>query len=148
MWSNHLLNLLLNVGDATNDRVAPDLLPCCFSHQLDSSTILPPPPLVQSLLAGVLVYCGRGCGKLVRLDNHDRHSAGHCQGYYHQQVDSPSKMTLRDVLVKSAALPATPAWVKVAGYLVRWMLDSAPEKQIAKVPTCGQIHLIFESLTT
>ena len=54
-----------------------------------SSTIRPPPPLVQSLLA---VYCGRGCGKLVRLDNYDRHTAGNCQGYYHHQEDLPSKM--------------------------------------------------------
>ena len=29
-----------------------------------------------------------------------RHTAANCHGYYHHQVDSPLKMTLRDVLKK------------------------------------------------
>ena len=74
--------------------------PCCHSHLLDRQSIRPPPPLVLSLLAGVLVYCGKGCGKLVRYDSYDKHVAGNCQGHYHHQVDSPSKMTLRDVLAR------------------------------------------------
>ena len=111
--------------------------PWCFSHQLDCSNISPPPPLVVSLLAGVLVYCGRGCGKLVRLDKYDRHTAGNCQGYYH---DSPSKMTLRDVLTKPVTQPATPAEVRVVGHLVRQMLGSDPGNQVVRVPTRGQVR--------
>ena len=113
--------------------------PCCYSHRLDITSIRPPPLLVLSLLAGVLVYCERGCGKLVRLDNHDRHTAGSCHGH---QVDSPSKMTLRDVLEKPVTVPATPAEVKVAGHLVRRMLDGDPQNQLVRVPTRGQVRCL------
>ena len=59
--------------------------PCCHSHLLDRQSIRPPPPLILSLLAGVLVYCGKGCGKLVRCDSYDKHVEGNCQGHYHHQ---------------------------------------------------------------
>ena len=104
--------------------------PCCYSNRLDITAIRAPPPLVLSLLAAVLVYCERGCGKLVRLDNHDRHTAGNC---HHHQVDSPSKLTLRDVFAKPVTLPATPAEMKVAGHLVRRMLGGNPQKQLVRV---------------
>ena len=75
----------------------------------------------------------------MRLDNHDRHTAGNCHGYYHDQVDSPSKMTLREILEKPVTLPATPAEVKIAGQLVRRMLDGDPQNQLVRVPTRGQV---------
>ena len=116
--------------------------PCCHSHLLDKHSIRPPPPLVLSLLAGVLVNCGRGCGKLVRVDNYDKHIAGNCQGYYHHQVDSPSKMTLHDVLAKPVTVPATPAEIRVAGHLMKRMLDSDPDEHIVRVPTRGQVSMM------
>ena len=66
-------------------------------------------------------------------------TAGNCQGYYHHQVDSPSKMTLRDVLAKPVTQPATPAEVRAAGHLVRRILDRAPKEQVVRVPTRGQV---------
>lgn len=115
--------------------------PCCHSHLLDRQSIHPPPPLVLSLLAGVLVYCGKGCGKLVRYDSYDKHVAGNCQGHYHHQVDSPSKMTLRDVLARPVTVPATPAEIRVAGHLMRRMLDSDPNEQVVRIPTRGQVSI-------
>ena len=115
--------------------------PCCYSHLLDRQSIRPPPPLVLSLLAGVLVYCGKGCGKLVRHDSYDKHVAGNCQGHYHHQVDSPSKMTLQDVLARPVTVPATPAEIRVAGHLMRRMLDSDPNEQVVRVPTRGQVSI-------
>lgn len=48
----------------------------------------------------------------MHLGNYDRHTTGNCQG---NQVDSPSKMTLRDVLAKPVTQSATSAEVRAAG---------------------------------
>ena len=120
--------------------------PCCYNHHLDSSAIRPPPPLVLSLLSGVIVYCGMKCGKQVRLDHYDRHLAGNCQGHYIPSVNSPSKMTLKDVLAKPATLPATPAEVRAAEHLVRCILEErSPEEKVVRVPTRGQVSQIHDS---
>ena len=51
-------------------------------------------------------------------------------------------MTLRDVLAKPVTVPATPAEVRVAGHLVRWILDSGPNEQVVRVPTRGQVSMM------
>ena len=121
--------------------------PCCNTHKLESSAIRPPPPLVLSLLAGVLVHCGRECGKLVRLDHHDRHTAGNCHGYYHHHVNSPSKITLSDVLAKPVTLPATQRRSELQGILFDGCLTVI---QVVRVPTRGQVcwnsHVLISSL--
>ena len=75
----------------------------------------------------------------MRLDNYGKHVAGNCQGHYHHQVNSPSKMTLRDVLAKPVTVPATPAEIKVAGHLMRRMLDSDPNEQVEFPPVARSI---------
>ena len=52
-------------------------------------------------------------------------------------------MTLSDVLAKLITTPATPAEVRVAGHLVRRMLDCETGEQIVRVPTRSQVSLIF-----
>lgn len=97
----------------------PISCPCCYNHQLDSTTIHPPPPIVTSLLSALLVTCSMGCGNLVRADQYTKHLESKCMGHYHLQVNSPSRMTLRDVLSKPTQVPPTPAEKKVTKHRSR-----------------------------
>ena len=63
--------------------------PCCYI-KLDSEHVGPPPSLVLSLIEGLLVYCVRGCGKIVRVSNYQDHLKGSCRTHFHQNVNSPS----------------------------------------------------------
>ena len=93
--------------------------PCCCGHPLNSSTIYPPSPLIAYLVEDLLINCNRHCKNIVRAVQYRDHLAANCQGYYHQLVDSPSKMTIKVVLAKPTTSPATPAEIRAAGHLVR-----------------------------
>ncbi len=114
--------------------------PACYV-QLDCDHIRPPPPLVLSLVEGVLVYCVRGCGKIVKLGQYQQHLKGACQSHYHQLANSPSKVTISEVLARPSTSPATPAEVKVAEHLVRKIMDqsSGDAKGVFKIPRRGQV---------
>ena len=113
--------------------------PCCYDHHLEMTTICPPPPVVISLLSSLLVICSKGCGRLVRADHYTKHLDSKCVGYYHLEVNSPSKITLQDFLSKPTRTPPTPAEKKVAGHLVRRLLHDG-QQQVLKVPTHGQVR--------
>ncbi len=57
------------------------------------------------------------------VKNYGMHLAGHCKGYF-EDANSPSKVTLRDVLSKPSTSPATLAEVKATHQLVRRALMS------------------------
>ena len=118
--------------------------PCCY-FQLDSAHIRPPPPLVLSLVEGVLVQCVRGCGIIVKLGQYQLHLNGACQSHYHQLANSPSKVTISEVLSKPSTSPATPAEVKVAEHLVRKIMDqsSGDAKGVFKIPRRGQVSKLI-----
>ncbi len=116
--------------------------PSCYDQRLDSTHISAPPDMVVSLLQGLLVHCKRLCGKIVRVENYHKHLQGQCSSHYHLSVDSPSKLTIGEVLSRPSASPATPAEVKVAGHLVRKLMDhgsSSSSEGVVKVQTCGQV---------
>ena len=125
-----------------NSSISPLSCPCCYNHQLNCSTIHSPPTVVMSLLSSLLVNCGKECQKTVRADLYRKHLNSKCQGHYHLAVNSPSKMTLRDVLEKPAKLPPTPAETRVAEHLFRRLLDSSDE-QVIRVPTSGQVGMMY-----
>jgi hypothetical protein len=112
--------------------------PCCYDS-LGSKHIRSPPPLVVTLLEGLLLYCVRGCGKIVRVGQYGEHLKGACHSHYHQLVDSPSKATLCDVLSRPSTSPATPAEVRVAGHLVRKILDQGDAKGVFNIPRRGKV---------
>ncbi len=116
--------------------------PSCYDQRLDSTHISAPPDMVVSLLQGLLVHCKRRCGKIVRVENYHKHLQGQCSSHYHLSVDSPSKLTIGEVLSRPSASPATPAEVKVAGHLVRKLMDhgsSSSSEGVVKVQTRGQV---------
>ena len=120
----------------------PISCPCCYDHQLDSTTIHPPPPMVTSLLSGLLVTCIKNCGRLVRAGQYTKHLDSKCTEYFHIQVNSPSRMTLRDVLSKPAAVPPTPA-EKVANHLVKGLLNDNLEQVIRVASSRGQVSRVL-----
>ena len=80
--------------------------PCCTDHTLSSSTV-PPLPLLMSLLNDLLLSCVRKCGNLVKLKHYEDHLNGNCSSHY-EVMNSPTKVTLRDVLCKPSTTPASP----------------------------------------
>ena len=117
--------------------------PCCYGHPLNSSTIYPPSPLIASLVDVPLINCNRHCKKIVLAAQYRDHLAANCQGHYHQLVDSPSKMTIKDVLAKPTTSPAIPAEIRAAGHLVRRIMEqnsgSTENQAVVKVQTRGQV---------
>lgn len=113
--------------------------PCCYSDPLNSSTIQAPSSLLGSLLGSLLVNCTKGCGKHVKVMDYQRHLDGKCKSHY--IVDSPSNITLQEVLSKPATSPATPVEKKAAEHLMRRLIDqsSSTESGEVKVPTRGQV---------
>ncbi len=94
--------------------------PCCYDT-LSSSAISSPSALLHSLLNDVLVKCIRKCGKTVKVQHYQHHLAGNCRSHY-EDLNSPSKVTLRDVLDKPYTSPATTTEMKATSHLVRRLL--------------------------
>ena len=109
--------------------------PCCYNTtQLDTTHIMPPPPLVMSVLEGILIYCGTGCGKVVRLGEYKDHLNEKCKTHY--CIDSP---TIDEVLSRPITTPATPAEMRVAEHLVKKIIDSSESKDIIQIPRRGNV---------
>ena len=60
-------------------------------------------------------------------------------GHYHLQMNSPSRMTLREVMSKSTQVPPTPAEKKVAKHLVQCLLNKSTEQVMRISSTRGQV---------
>ena len=108
--------------------------PLCYGALLDASHVGPPPPLVLSMLEGVLVYCIRDCGKVVSIGQYSIHLESACKDHYFRD-NSP---TISDVLSRPSTEPTTPAEVEVAGHLVRKILDSS-SNGVLQIPRRGQV---------
>ena len=86
---------------------------CCYRHVLSSGTISPPSPLFLSLLNESVVVCIRKCGNMVKLPDYSNHLDTRCKSH-NINMNSPSKITLKDVLCQSTTSPATPVELKAA----------------------------------
>ena len=97
----------------------PPCIPClsCYDDQLSSSTIRPPTPLFITLLYDLLLHCAK-CGKLVKASEYKRHMDNNCELFSQPVMNSPSKVTLKDVLSKPVSTPATPMERRVTEHLV------------------------------
>lgn len=122
--------------------------PCCYDHLFNSSEVHSPPPLIASLMEGLLVHCGRGCGRVVRLASYRKHLDSRCRSHYDMDIHSPSRMTIKDVLSKPASTPASAVEKKVAEHLVKKMLDESPDTKVVKIPTRGQASTYYSHYNT
>ena len=117
--------------------------PCCYSHALSSESITPPSPLFMN---ESVVSCIRRCGKVVKLQDYDQHLSSQCKAH-NVNFNSPSKVTLKDVLCKPATSPATAVELKAAQHLVRRLINqgegSSNAPGVIRVPTSGQVNTIY-----
>ena len=116
--------------------------PCCYSHSLSSTSLQKPSRFLIALLEDLPVICSRGCGKVVKLLEYKSHLQGKCKSHYHQDLNSPSRMTLSDVLARPTSTPSTPGEAQVTEHLVRRLFPqdrSSTEAAIAQVKTRGQV---------
>ena len=107
--------------------------PCCCDDELNSSTVKPPAPLLISLLSDLLLTCYK-CGKPVKAGKYTKHTESKCELFSEPTVNSPSRVTLKDVLTKPLSTPATPMERRVTEHLVRRLLDESPEERVIRVP--------------
>lgn len=114
--------------------------PCCSDHILSSQTIHPPSSLLMSLLNDQLVNCVRRCGSVVKLQDYQKHLDSNCSDH-RENMNSPSKITLKDVLGKSSKSPPTPAEAKAAHSLVKRLLNQGEgsSSSVIKVGCHGQV---------
>ncbi len=109
--------------------------PCCKQHTLDCSTISRPSTILLSLLEEVVISCVKNCNNQVIIKNYSMHLAGHCK-VYSEDINSPSKVTLRQVLSKPSTSPATLAEVKATHQLVRRALMK--DNHLCRLPKWSQ----------
>ncbi len=114
--------------------------PCCSDHTLNSQTVRPPSSLLIALLNDQLVKCVKGCGSVVKLQDYQKHLDSKCS-CFRENMDSPSKITLRDVLGKSSKSPTTPVEARAAHSLVKRLLNQGegPSSSVLKVGCRGQV---------
>ena len=68
-------------------------------------------PTLTSLLNESVVACIRKCGNMVKLQDYSNHLDTRCKSH-NVNMNSPSKVTLKDVLCLSTTSPATPVELK------------------------------------
>lgn len=88
---------------------------------------------------------------MVRVESYKKHLQEQCRTHYtYQVIDSPSKITIGEVLSRPTDLPATPAEKKVAEHLVRKIInhqgDSDSREGVVRVPTRGQVSMYYQNL--
>ena len=115
--------------------------PSCYDDELNSSTIRSPPTLLVTLLSELLLHCIK-CGKIVKASEYIKHSDNNCELFSQPVMNSPSKVTLHNVLSKPVSTPATPMERRVTEHLVRRLLDESPEEKVIKLPTRGQVSCV------
>ena len=85
---------------------------------------------------------------MVRLEMYSKHARGKCRSHY-EVVDSPSRMTMSEVLSRPTNVPATPAEMRVAEHLVKKIINDQSEsdsKGVLRVPTSGQVYIYYHNL--
>ncbi len=93
----------------------------CNRHTLSSETISTPSPLFLSLLSESIVVCYRKCGNMMKLQDYTAHLNNHCRS--HHANNSPSKVTLKDILSNPSTSPATPVECQAAQHLVSRLMQ-------------------------
>ena len=83
---------------------------------------------------------------MVKLQDYDQHLSSQCKAH-NVNFNSPSKVTLKDVLCKPATSPATAVELKAAQHLVRRLINqgegSSNAPGVVRVPTSGQVNTIY-----
>lgn len=117
--------------------------PCCHTTDFTEAHIRKPNTVVVDLLKNLLVICKQGCRKIVRANAYTKHLQSKCLSHYERMVDSPSRVTIGEVLSKSTADPVTPSEKKVAENLIRRLMAENKSEPVIHVPTRGQVPIVL-----
>ena len=79
---------------------------------------------------------------IVPAENFIAHLKSLCKDGYESSLDSPSRLTVKDMLSRSTDHPVTSSEKRVAENLIKRMMAENPGKAIVRVPTCGQVSVI------
>jgi hypothetical protein len=77
---------------------------------------------------------------VVRADNFMRHLESSCKDFYESSIDSPSRLTVKDMLSRSTNHPITGSEKRVAENLIKRMIAEHPQEAVVRVPTRGQVR--------
>ena len=79
------------------------------------------------------------------MHNYEQHLIGNCRSHY-EDLNSPSKVTLRDVLSKPIKSPASLAEMKATSHLLQRVLSqqegASRTSNVVTVPTSGQVRIL------
>ena len=119
--------------------------PCCYTNGFSEAHIRPPSIVVTNLLKSLLVKCEKPeCCRVIRAELYSSHLQSGCKEYFDGSVNSPSKVTIGEILAKETSNPVTPAEKKVAEKLIKRMMADSPDPNIVHVQTRGQVSYIIK----
>lgn len=111
--------------------------PCCDSTLQDHASS--PSRVTMSILGSQLVNCIRGCNRTIQAEQYIPHIQSQCQNFFEHSTNSPSRVTIQDLLEKDKASPTTPTEKKVAEHLIKRLMAESEQGRILQVPTRGQV---------
>ena len=120
--------------------------PCCKSTTLcdvsSSNHFQCPSKVTMSVLGNMVVDCNRGCNRSVRIMEYEQHLETDCQHHFEYSTLSPSHVTARDILSKSAETSTTPVERRIAATVIRKLMTEHADRTIIKIPTQGRVSFI------
>ena len=120
--------------------------PCCKSTTLcdvsSSNHFQCPSKVTMSVLGNMVVDCNRGCNRSVRIMEYEQHLETDCQQHFEYSTLSPSHVTARDILSKSAETSTTPVERRIAATVIRKLMTEHADRSIIKIPTQGRVSFI------
>ena len=123
--------------------------PCCKSTTLcdvSSNHFQCPSKVTMSVLGNMVVNCSRGCNRSVRIMEYQQHLETNCQHHFEHSTLSPSNVTARDILSRSADTSTTPVVRRVAATVIRKLMTENPDRGLIKIPTQGRVSFIVKIL--
>ncbi len=118
-----------------NNETQPASCPCCGSTHGGIPT--PAAEVVQKVVGSLLLRCEcLGCGKAVQLHQLRDHVESGCQ---RTELNSPSKLTVGQILSRRLDAPPTSAEQRVATSVVKRLINTSPSSGHVSLPTAGQV---------
>ena len=109
--------------------------PCCYDHQLDGHDIKLPPSAMLDLLGDLKLRC-KSCNQTTTARRYQSHADARCQTSY--DVQSPSRVSVKEILDRPISAPTLPVERRVAEHLVRRLMAESGEGSV-RISTRGQV---------
>lgn len=92
------------------------------------------------LLKSLLVECEKpGCKRITRVEHYSSHLQSSCKEYFEGSVNSPTRVTVGEILAKESSNPITRTEQRVAENLIKRLMADNSEQDIVHIQTRGQV---------